>query len=397
MSSFFEISYCDQIKHVEVVDKIPQSGGTLPSTITFDGIGCKNYTFSANCQWDMTSTSPNITVTPSTGAANVLYDISVCYIGEGNKVVVTDLSGNTYSIPCDDTNTLNWEYYEYQKTSISGGYRNITEAVIGDCVQVLSASCFQDCRNLDCSSISGATGLREIEMAAYENTHVYRNRQQIYGGTLNLPNGLQKVGSRAFGYTGFNNLNIPASLTDIAHGYGGTNNYMIRHPFVGMTALGTYEYEEYSGLTYSITVDTGNTVYDSRNNCNAIMETATDTLIFGCPNTVIPDETKIIGVYAFVGGAEYSGKTITIPSSVTEIQVSAFEGCILDSVTILATTPPIMRGSNYTGTTGNNYAFYAGYGVTPYPIYVPSESVETYKAADGWTYYADRITAIPNS
>ena len=54
------------------------------------------------------------------------------------------------------------------------------------------------------------------------------------------------------------------------------------------------------------------------------------------------------------------------------------------SITFLSTTPPT-AGINVFENMGN------------IPIYVPAESVETYKAATNWVTYADRIQAIPNS
>lgn len=76
-------------------------------------------------------------------------------------------------------------------------------------------------------------------------------------------------------------------------------------------------------------------------------------------------------------------KSITIPSGVTKIGNSAFSRCRgLTSLTCLATTPP---------TLGSNVFYYT----TSFPIYVPSESVDTYKAATNWSTYADRIQAIP--
>ena len=87
-----------------------------------------------------------------------------------------------------------------------------------------------------------------------------------------------------------------------------------------------------SGLT-SVTVESGNTHYDSRDNCNAIIETSSNTLIVGCKNTIIPNSVTRIGDYAFYG---CSGLTsITIPNSVTSIGSCAFSGCSgLTSVTI---------------------------------------------------------------
>ena len=74
-----------------------------------------------------------------------------------------------------------------------------------------------------------------------------------------------------------------------------------------------------------IKVADGNTTFDSRDNCNAIIETKTNTLIVGSSNTIIPNTVTSIGQYAF----EYcSGLTsITIPNSVTSIGEWAFFIC----------------------------------------------------------------------
>ena len=82
-----------------------------------------------------------------------------------------------------------------------------------------------------------------------------------------------------------------------------------------------------------------------------------------------------------------SGLTsVVIPSSVTSIGNYAFNYARnLTSVTVLATTPPTLGSSVF-----NAYQ-------NDYPIYVPAESVEAYKSASGWSDYASRIQAIPNS
>ena len=92
-----------------------------------------------------------------------------------------------------------------------------------------------------------------------------------------------------------------------------------------VTSIGERAFYGCSGLT-TIVVESGNTVYDSRNNCNAIVESATNTLMFGCKNTIIPNSVTSIGNSAFYNC--YGLTSITIPNSVTSIGDSAFDGCI---------------------------------------------------------------------
>ena len=81
-----------------------------------------------------------------------------------------------------------------------------------------------------------------------------------------------------------------------------------------------------------IVVDTGNRTYDSRNGCNAVIETVTGTLIAGCKGTIIPDGVTKIGYAAFAG---YNFTEINIPDGVTSIGDFTFFGCsALKSVTI---------------------------------------------------------------
>ncbi len=129
--------------------------------------------------------------------------------------------------------------------------------------------------------------------------------------SVSIPNSVKSIGSSAFEYcSGLSSITIPNSVTSI----------------------GNWAFYDCKGLT-SIKVQEGNTKYDSRNNCNAIIETATNTLVTGCKNTIIPNNVTSIGGGAFWG---CSGLTsVTIPNSVTSIVSSAFHGCSgLTSITI---------------------------------------------------------------
>ena len=120
---------------------------------------------------------------------------------------------------------------------------------------------------------------------------------------VTIPNSVTSIGESAFDACyGLTEVTIPSSVTSIGE-----------RAFCGCTEL------------ISIVVEKGNTVYDSRENCNAIIETTTNTLITGCKNTIIPNSVTTIGDAAFSG---CPGLTeVTIPNSVTTIGESAFRAC----------------------------------------------------------------------
>ena len=99
-----------------------------------------------------------------------------------------------------------------------------------------------------------------------------------------------------------------------------------------MTYIRKCAFNQCPSLT-TLNVEFGNTKYDSRGNCNAIINTETNSLIFGTKNTIIPHDVSSIGDYAFYDCTSLT--SITIPNSVTSIGYIAFHGCTgLTSITI---------------------------------------------------------------
>ena len=242
-----------------------------------------------------------------------------------------------------------------------------------------------------------------------------------YSGDIVIPSTVNQYGMSCFSYTKINSIYIPKQIH-----------------FIGDYCF------SWTNPT-SISVDSENPYFDSKNNCNAVIETATNKLVCGCTDTVIPQE-----IQSFSGGA-FAGTDITTfitPSSVTvipyslcasctklnnlsigenvtTINMSAFNGCTaLTNVTIPNSVKTIGRYSFGdctslqtltigTGVTSIDYGAFDGctsltsitcLATTPpsagrfmfrgstCPIYVPSAKVSAYKSK--WSDFSSRIVAI---
>lgn len=91
-----------------------------------------------------------------------------------------------------------------------------------------------------------------------------------------------------------------------------------------ITSIGKYAFYELDSLV-AIRVDKRNRVYDSRENCNAIIKSKTNELVLGCQGTVIPSTVTSIGESAFASCSHLTD--IFIPNSVKSIGAGAFFGC----------------------------------------------------------------------
>jgi len=131
--------------------------------------------------------------------------------------------------------------------------------------------------------------------------------------SIEFPTSLNTIESCAFGSSGLTSVFIPKSVTRIsAKGEGAMLVLASTSPFIDCKNLS------------SIIVEEGNPRYDSRDDCNAIIETATNTLVCGCNNSTIPNSVTAIWMTAFYN---CSFTSMTIPDGVTSIGIEAFAGC----------------------------------------------------------------------
>lgn len=134
------------------------------------------------------------------------------------------------------------------------------------------------------------------------------------------------------GCKGLANIDLPDSVTSIGDSafYNCTGLTSIVIP-VSVTDIGAIITSGCSNLT-GITVAEGNAVYDSRDNCNAIIRTADNTLVYGCKSSTVPDGVASIGANAFRGCNGLG--SVHLPDGLTSIGESAFSFCDFTDINI---------------------------------------------------------------
>jgi hypothetical protein len=195
--------------------------------------------------------------------------------------------------------------------SVSYEGHNYTVTTIGE-------SAFLYCFYLTSLSIPNTVTTIEASAFAY---------CQGFTGDLVIPNSVTTVGYGAFqicpGFDG--DLIIGSSVTEIGDYAFNSCDGMTGTLYIpsGVQSIGgnSFGYCAFSGIV----VDPENNVYDSRNDCNAIIETSTNEFISGCKNSTIPNTVTSIGYCAFRGIAGLT--SIEIPNSVTYIGENAFAFC----------------------------------------------------------------------
>lgn len=345
----------------------------IPETVTYQG---KTYSVTAigkyafrNCSSLTSAIVPNTVKTINTSFYSC---VNLQNVEIGNSV--TSISGNAFR----DCHSLTSIELPNSLLTIGGytfmGCENLTTASLGNSLTLLGRSAFSGCVSL--------AAINFPETLASIGTNAFYNCKNLK--TLEIPSSLNSIGEGAFDYCsslffinvdennawydsrnncnaiiesqrnrlihGCMTSNIPATVTNIADKafVGCTGLQQIIIP-AAVDTIGEQVFRECPYL-YSISVDANNTIFDSRNNCNAIIETATNTLIAGCRNTVIPANITAIGEFAFFG--QNMIKTINIPPSVEIIGRSAFNSCTSLTKFIIPNSVTSLGNFVFSGCTG---------------------------------------------
>lgn len=266
------------------------------------------------------------------------------------------------------------------------GCKALTSVVIPEGVTSVGDYAFQNCSAMTSVDIpstvnwlgsydfDGCTALTEVgitDLAAWCKMRFGAEKASpfFYAKTMKLngepvtdlvfPEGISTIGAYAFAeYKGLKSVMISNDVTSIAEGaFQGCRD--LKDVTIGssVTSVGQYAFRDCTGMQNlvignsvnsigdhafgncgdlrSIVVVKGNSKYDSRDNCNALIETATNKLLVGCRNTIIPGTVKTIAdlAFSYCKGLAY----VNIPNSVTSITTngssdSSFRGSDLKEI-----------------------------------------------------------------
>lgn len=193
--------------------------------------------------------------------------------------------------------------------------KNIETVIIPKGVIAIGSGAFEGCSNL--SSITIPEDLIAIGSYAFEFCSNLTS--------ITIPSTVTNIENSVFsGCRKLMNVTIPNSITSIEdYAFSGCTELTSITIPKSVMSIGNSVFSGCSKLT-NIIVDEENEIYDSRNECNAIIVTRDNTLISGCKSTIIPNDIVTIGNYAFSCTGLIS---IIIPNSVTSIGGNAFEYC----------------------------------------------------------------------
>lgn len=254
------------------------------------------------------------------GCGNLIYN-------EENGIKYLGNNENKYLILFDAENATNLEINNQTRIIYNHAFyqlENITDVVIPDSViqigewafaqcdyledvtisknvKYLTSRAFEDCGNLNSLIVDDENEWFDSRDNCNAIIEASTNTLMIGCNNTVIPNGIVKIGAAFIGLNDLENITIPSSVINIS----------------GSSFLGC--------RLKTIIVEAGNTKYDSRNNCNAIIETATNKLIVGCKETVIPETVSEIVSYAFAD--VFDNIELIIPTSVTKLSTTSFYNC----------------------------------------------------------------------
>lgn len=308
-------------------------------------------------------------------------------------------------------NATTCAYMGNSSTPVFNHCTSLTTVNLGNNVQIIPPYAFWGCGSLSSITIpnsvnsigeysffncSGLTSINIPNSITSIGDHAFNGCSSLY--SFNIPSSITSIGNNTFSNCdSLTTISIPNSVTSIGN-FSFSNCHSLTSITIpnSVTSIGNLSFRNCSSLTsiiipnsvtsigtnpfsgcsniLSMIVASGNTQYDSRNNCNAIINSSNNTLISGCINTVIPNTVISIGSHAFsIGGVT----SISMPNSITSIGDDAFSSCH-----DLAT---IVWGSNITNIGARAFSYCHGLTSVDIPQSVTSIGIWAFDACTNLT------------
>ncbi len=222
------------------------------------------------------------------------------------------------------------------------------------------------------------TGLHEIGIGDFDGCFSLRSIQ--------LPVTITSIGAWAFNNcSALEHIDLPERLQTIEHDAFLDSGLRSIYIPAATTSIATTAVSSCRQLT-SVVVSPDNPVYDSRDSCNAIIETRTNMMVSGSTVATIPRSVTSLSDECF---NFFNPKVLTIPAQITRIGPWSL-ATYVQRLYLESPVPPTFDSQG-----GQLHLIHPLDEDDPYSdlaIYVPAGSADAYRQAEGWSEFAEYIS-----